>query len=306
MFIPLYGVINVINNPVFSKEQYKIVQTVMSPAGYIDKSLYDQFWSDFKDPTIKKQIDSMGLLKILSITQKIQYENFKSARMSIQQKRLVKTKKLLELYKEAENFGMDLTIPKQNTDLLLKAAANREAVNNNGVLTYITEDFIDQVMINLDSSIERVGMLLSQEWKETQKERNISKAKILWAQPFYFEKKEEYLNGIAVKSSSYMSMINKDTFLMISEINTPNSDTNLCVNNFAESFRENPLTEKRTLQKHVATTGFFVSKVDATNVSFNIMCVKANENMYVISAGSSTPENSLFYFDKAIHSLMLP
>jgi hypothetical protein len=304
--MPLYGVVNVVNNPSFTNQQAIILQTVMSPEGYIDELLYDKFWLDFKDPTIKKQLRKLNLSKILLVGQKIQYENFKSARLSIQKKHPVKTKKLLELYKEAENLGMDLEIPKQNTDLFLKAAANKEAVNKNGVLTYITDDLIDRVIINLEASIERVGLLLSSEWKEIQRERKIGKAKIIWTQPFNFEKKEEHFNGTIINSNSYLSLMNENTFLMINEVDVKNSDTNLCVNNYAKSFEASPLTTKRTLQNHTASTGSFVAKIDSDRTFFNIMCVKANESMYIVSVGSSTLENSLFYFDKAIQSIMLP
>lgn len=306
LLMPLYGVVNVVNNPSFTNQQSLILQTVMSPEGYIDKSLYDKFWSDFKDPAIKKEFDKLNLPKILLVTQKIQYENFKSARLSIQQKKLVKTKKLLELYTEAESLGMDLTISNKNTDLLLKAAANKEAVNKNGVLTYITEDLIDRVVINFEASIERAGLLLDSEWKEIQRERKIGKAKIIWTQPFNFEKKEEHFNGTIIKSNSYISIMNENTFLMINEVDVKNSDTDLCVNNYAKSFEASPLTTKRTLQNHTASTGSFVAKIDADRTYFNVICVKANESMYIVSAVSSTLGNSLFYFDKAIQSIMLP
>lgn len=249
LFMPLYAVINTVNNPAFSNEQSIIIQTVMSPEGYIDKSLYNKFWSDFKDPRIKREFGKLNLSKMLLVGQKIQYENFKSARLSIKEKRIVKTKELLELYKEAKNLGMDLQITKQNTDLFLKAAATKEAINKNGVLTYITDDLIDGVIINMDASFERIGMLLDQEWRVVKKERSIGKAKILWEQPFTFQKKEEYLNGSTIKTSSYTSLMSEDTFLVISEMSMPNSDTDLCVNSFAESLREKPLMEKRTLQK---------------------------------------------------------
>ena len=165
-FLTLYSSQKIFPNPVFSENQSIILRTVMSPDGYIDKQLYDSFWGDFNN--LEMNENSKRLLysnKTMIIVKDIQYENYLCAKLSIKNHKIVKTKKLFDLYKEAEEYGVDLEMTKKNTDIFLNASANKEPIEMNGQMIYITEEFVNNVLSNLAGSMERFKLLMATTWK---------------------------------------------------------------------------------------------------------------------------------------------
>lgn len=148
------------------------------------------------------------------LASQIQKENARTALLSLEANEIVVTNNLRSLWQKAENSGMDIKIGKENLYKMIKAALNKEPIEINGMQLYVTKELLMDMEENIDSSIERAKMLFQPTWKETQKERKIGKAKIIWSRPFnHTRETNEGNNGLVLKSNVYTATMNGYDFI---------------------------------------------------------------------------------------------
>ena len=144
-----------------NNDKIEIVRIILSADGYIDENLYNIFWKNLRKTTTSKQIEDLKKYFKLNIKD-IQVTIWKCVKNSIQNNRVCKSKKLDRiLLKMRED---KLFIAYNNTIELLMAAAEGKLFSLNGKDVIITEELVNHILNNLDSSLKRLQILFSDKW----------------------------------------------------------------------------------------------------------------------------------------------
>jgi len=153
--------------------------------GYMDKQLHDDFWAEVRrsvlpDPTGAKLKEVQASLKDFTLkNSSFPLEGWKSAKLSLEQKKVVRTPELIrqtKLLKSQGNPDFDKAIA--NTDLMLTAAATGKPMTANGRTIYINAETINQVLDGMEASLSRLSVLTSPVWTEELLEQQIPKMKL--------------------------------------------------------------------------------------------------------------------------------
>lgn len=171
-----------------------ILKQVMASDGYLTKQMHQKFWQEIHNIGNKQEITRLekGLRVTLLHAQEFQKEIWSSAKLSYENKKIIKTHRLIELEKEIPiKFKETLTMqfPKNSLDYkialiafeqsnktsmdsaknLLKAAVTRQPMRSHstirkGEVYNIDMKLIEYVLNNLHSTFNRINNLMNQNW----------------------------------------------------------------------------------------------------------------------------------------------
>lgn len=156
-----------------SARQTEIMRTVQSVDGYLDKKLYDEFWS-IMPPEIKIPANRFKLKKLLSEVsferEKFITESWLSAKASLEAGRVVRTQGYIVAQKlalEASNnqsYKANIAESITSGERLIEAAAKGTPLDTPGGKKFITSDVIEHVLSGVKASEFRVAKLVSPSW----------------------------------------------------------------------------------------------------------------------------------------------
>lgn len=163
-----------------SPQAQELMRKANAANGYMDKKLHDDFWAEVKksvepDPggaKLKEAQDTLQELTLKNTTYPL--EGWKSAKLSFEQKKVVRTPELVRQTKALKalgNPGLDKAM--ENTERMLKAAATGEKLDVNGQSVQIDEELIAKVLDGMEASLSRLMVLTNPVWTETLFEQSI-------------------------------------------------------------------------------------------------------------------------------------
>lgn len=168
-----------------SPKALELMRQANATNGYMDKKLHDDFWAEIQrsvapDPTGAKLNEVKGALKDFTLKNSVfPLEGWKSAKLSLEQKKVVRTPELIrqtKLIKAQGNPAFDQAIA--STERMLKAAATGKPMTANGRTIYINEELISQVLDGMDAAVSRLTVLTTPAWTDELFEQSIPKMKL--------------------------------------------------------------------------------------------------------------------------------
>lgn len=148
--------------------------------GYVNKELHDEFWVEIKksvapDPTgAKLKGVEASLQEYILTSSAFPLEGWRSAKLSLEQKKVVRTQELVRqtnLLKAKGAPAIDSAIA--STDMMLEAAATGKPLTRNGRTIYINDEMISQVLDGMDASLSRLEVLTNPVWSNEMQEQII-------------------------------------------------------------------------------------------------------------------------------------
>lgn len=201
-----------------TQRQLAIIRTAMG--SHIDEGMYRSFWDDMPDDLPREALIGQIEHHIL-LAQRYQRECWNSVRLSAQKGEIIRTKELDELAEQVTKVVGDTAEGKQalrNTDLLIRAAATKQAFEEGDQSFYVTEDMAEESLLKISAAIERVEILLGDEWPPKPKERQLESlgVKVLWAFPFSESQTTSELGGDAtMKIVLAESVVDEDSVVSL-------------------------------------------------------------------------------------------
>lgn len=166
-----------------TRDESEFFAIVNETGGYISQSLHTEFWEMMKAKYKEEQraiivADTQSALEALK---EFQLQTWKSAKESYYAKKVEKTAEYLPLKKRLEQqksqyFSPYLLI--NNAEKMIEAAATRSALDLGAGKFYITPELIEENIIGMNGSYERLKVLLAPVWKAEYKEYLLPKIKI--------------------------------------------------------------------------------------------------------------------------------
>ncbi|QOR61297.1 hypothetical protein ACM66Z_07530 [Sulfurovum sp. ST-21] len=297
-----------------SEEQMNLIKVVINTEGFINEDLYNEFWKGIK--TYKLNQESRKLIEEEMIfVQQIQFEIWNSALESIKQKKVYKTEKLKKLIQKAYTlFSKNPTYDYKQIqssidkiDILLNSAVDQTPYYANGNVIYITQDLVNQVLSGLDASIERIKMLIEPNWNPIVKERYLNDyANVLWHLPLTKSFEIIKIDGVDKKFISYSSIMDFNSVVSISFIESKISNTRACIKGIANRLGEDtPIILDKYFNGFSASEASF--NINDTNgkVYINAQCIATKNHQYSILSISNNNVDSLNYYNELLKKLII-
>lgn len=169
-----------------SPRAQELLRQAHAANGYMDKKLHDDFWVEIQksvapDPTGAKLSEMKALLKDFTLKYaEYPLEGWKSAKLSFEQKKVVRTPELTRqtalLKGNTNNPTIDHAI--ENTEKLIQAAASGKPMVANGRTMYINEETINQVLDGMEASLSRLTVMTTPVWTDELVEQPIRQMKL--------------------------------------------------------------------------------------------------------------------------------
>lgn len=183
LFMPIAGIAQEV--PLYMTQ---IFLNVLSVDGYITEEIHDKFWDGLKGIGSEKEIIEMLRKNIFGTPGSLEFQKecWESAKISYQNRRVVKTQRLIDLEKNIPaRFASSIFFPKGSNnytnaidtfdkrfkeaneykELLLEAAASHNPMIYQGQLIDINENRINEIISKLDSTFKRLDLLLTEKWQ---------------------------------------------------------------------------------------------------------------------------------------------
>ncbi len=169
--------------PTALRDETEFFTFVNETGGYITKSMHDEFWA-----ILQEKYDEQQRIKIvadvhsaLDIIRDFQYQTWESAKASYFAKMAQKSPDYERLKAQLQKQNSPYFTPQaviENADKIIEAAANRFPLDLGAGKFYITPELIQENMIGIKGSYERLKLLLTPEWKDEYKEYLLPKEMI--------------------------------------------------------------------------------------------------------------------------------
>ncbi len=277
----------------FGVNQYTAVKTVLSTDGYINKKVYEQFWTEIRGKVSDKELREVK--QSIPEMQRKQILIWNAIKVTIKEKKVHTPPEVIKILTEMKNNKQ--TPIYRRTIKLFKAASIGKPMKLNGRIMYINLEMADQVLSGLDASMERFNMLLLKKWNPKKKERILNKnMKVLSAYPFV--KTTLHFDGGLVQEQ-FNSQLDLDTSNLLTINKNVNStfsnkeSTKICVDNIAQALGDNnPFFDYPKVNGYQSARATVQAKNEHNKlIHINIQCLVAHENM--ISNISASPNASV-------------
>ncbi|MGD9591718.1 MAG: hypothetical protein AB7V32_04265, partial [Candidatus Berkiella sp.] len=149
--------------------------TVNETGGYINQSLHDEFWALLQKKYSEQQRSKIiqDIQSTLEILKEFQALTWKSAKESYFAKSIIKDSEYQPLKEKLEKHQSQYFSPSiiiDNSEKIIQAASTREAIDLGAGKFYITPELIEENLIGIKGSYDRLKLLLLPNWKEEYKE----------------------------------------------------------------------------------------------------------------------------------------
>ena len=172
-------VINLLENPslvnvnahsILSPKMQLIIRYTLAVDGYLTQQMHQEFWNEVRRIVTSQEIEFMkkNLNVMILDAHKYQQELWKSAKISYENKQVVKTQRLIELEVKIMSLNLykkRMKISMENSKRLLEAAAKRSSMNSvQGQTIQLDINMINIVLNNMGLSFMRFENLLNKNW----------------------------------------------------------------------------------------------------------------------------------------------
>jgi len=157
------------------RDETEFFAFVNETGGYITKSMHEEFWA-----ILNAKYDDQQRAKIvvdvhnaLDIIRDFQFQTWESAKASYFAKMAQKSKDYERLKLQLEKQNSPYFTPQaviENAEKIIEAASNRFPLDLGAGKFYITPELIQENMVGIKGSYERLKLLLTPEWKDEFKE----------------------------------------------------------------------------------------------------------------------------------------
>lgn len=167
----------------------QMIHQVSASNGWIDRTIHERFWTFIRKKVGNEKALALAntLKKTLLSTQELQKENYKSALLSFDNKKVTKTKRLTILENSMlSNFEKTLPYPKgskeskvaldafikenksneRSSKSFFNAAANHSVWHKSGGSVKVTREMFVRTLNGIDASYIRVNQLFDPVWKK--------------------------------------------------------------------------------------------------------------------------------------------
>lgn len=169
--------------PTALRDETEFFTFVNETGGYITKSMHDEFWAILQEKYDEQQRINIvaDVHSALDIIRDFQYQTWESAKASYFAKMAQKSPDYERLKAQLQKQHSPYFTPQaviENADKIIEAAANRFPLDLGAGKFYITPELIQENMIGIKGSYERLKLLLTPEWKDEYKEYLLPKEMI--------------------------------------------------------------------------------------------------------------------------------
>jgi len=156
---------------------------VNETGGYLTQNVHDAFWAILKKKYDEKQREKIvaEIYDALDLLRAFQTQTWLSAKDSYFSQKVAKVKEYGILKTRLLKLKPTYFSPKAmvlHAEEMIKAAATRSPLDFGTGKFYITPELIEENMIGIQGSYERLSLLLTPEWKETLKEYTLPKINV--------------------------------------------------------------------------------------------------------------------------------
>ncbi|MBN9287197.1 MAG: hypothetical protein BGO43_02150 [Gammaproteobacteria bacterium 39-13] len=169
--------------PTTVPDETEFFATVNETGGYITKELHYAFWERMKqkydEEQRKKIVDDIQ--NTLNVLKDFQAQTWKSAKESYFAKKIEKDKDYFTLKDKLEKHKSQYFSPQviiENSEKIITASATRSSLDLGAGKFYITPELIEENLIGIKGSYERLKILLTPEWKEEYREYLLPKINV--------------------------------------------------------------------------------------------------------------------------------
>jgi hypothetical protein len=161
--------------PPLPLDESEFFTIVNETGGYINKEVHQNFWLTMQQKYSDEQRRQIvgDIQNTLDILKAFQARTWQSAKDSYHNKRVTSDTEfelLKSKLKQHPSFYFSPQIIIDNSDKIIAASATRSAVDLGAGKFYITPELIDENLMGIKGSYERMKMLLAPEWKDEFKE----------------------------------------------------------------------------------------------------------------------------------------
>lgn len=162
-------------NPAEIKDETEFFSIVNETGGYINHDLHSEFWVTLKrkyNDEQRKEIVN-DIQNTLDILKAFQAKTWQTAKESYQKKQVTTDAEFENLKSKLVQHPSHYFSPKiivENSEKIIAASASRNPLDLGAGKFYITPEIIDENMVGIKGSHERLRLLISPEWKDEYKE----------------------------------------------------------------------------------------------------------------------------------------
>ncbi len=165
------------------KDETEYFATVNETGGYINQQLHHEFWELMKQKYDEQQRNKIvsDIQNTLDVLKEFQAQTWKTAKESYFSKKVEKDKEYFSLKERLEKHQSQYFTPStivENSEKIINASATRSALDLGAGKFYITPELIEENMIGIKGSYERLKMLLTPTWKDDYKEYSLPKINV--------------------------------------------------------------------------------------------------------------------------------
>ncbi len=161
--------------PATSNDETTFFAAVNETGGYINQALHQDFWTLMQKKYTQEQRDKIihDIQSTLEILKEFQALTWKSAKESYFAKSVIKDSEYQPLKEKLEKHQSQYFSPQviiDNSEKIIAASSTRSALDLGAGKFYITPELIDENLIGIKGSYDRLKLLLLPVWKEEYKE----------------------------------------------------------------------------------------------------------------------------------------
>lgn len=164
-----------LTDPASIQDESGYFAEVNETGGYVTQKLHDGFWTFMQSKYDEKTCEELAqkTIETLEVLREFQQVTWESARLSYFSQSIDKTKNYDELKQllssQGSNYFSAQSIIEHSSKIIL-AAATRHALDLGNGKFYITPELIDENLIGIQGSFERLKLLMTPQWNNEFKE----------------------------------------------------------------------------------------------------------------------------------------
>ena len=189
--------------------------TVNQTGGYINQGLHHAFWQMMESKYTPEQRAQMvsDVQQALDILKAFQTQLWESAKISYSTKQIRPTVEYTPIKARLLQLQSPYFSPKTlvtNGEKIIEAAANREAIDLGAGKYYITPELIEENLIGMRGSYERLKLLMTPVWKGDYKEYPLPKLSVSLLSLYAPDEYEETVSQDDEKMILHLAQLSSD------------------------------------------------------------------------------------------------
>lgn len=204
---------------------------VNETGGYVTQKLHEGFWNLMRLKYDEKTCEELAIktIETLEVLKNFQQVTWESARLSYFNKMIEKTNDYEELKDRLNAQGSNYFSPQsiiEHSSKIILAAATRNPLDLGNGKFYITPELIEENLIGIQGSFERLKMLMTPLWKNEYKEYILPKLSVSLLSLYAPDQYHEMISHNDESINIYIAQLNtdKDTTYEIGSVDYKKGD----------------------------------------------------------------------------------